>query len=129
MTRKPKETMNGLTTKELLKLRKTKLENKKRHLQNLVSKRDRLNLEIKGALKSLKRELKSMKKPLRESLQLTEESTTQELLKELNSEANKDSEMKTLCSEIGYLENSIVSLAEPSPILDGLDRQILNDTF
>jgi hypothetical protein len=80
MKTKTNETMKGLSTKELLKLRKSKIENKKRHIQNLVQKRERLNLEIKGAIKSLKRELKTMKKPFRESLELPEDATTQESL-------------------------------------------------
>jgi uncharacterized protein Yka (UPF0111/DUF47 family) len=129
MKTKTNETMKGLSTKELLKLRKSKIENKKRHIQNLVQKRERLNLEIKGAIKSLKRELKTMKKPFRESLELPEDATTQDLRRSLSAVVESDSEVHQLCTEIAHLEHSVITLAEPSSTLEGLDIQFFNDTF
>lgn len=113
------------SVKDHLLLRKSKLENKKRHLKNLVAKRERLEIEIKGTLKSLKKEHRKDGVSLRESLDLETEATSDETKTALTREASQDRELSDLIEELDQLAAEIIYLAKPSEILTEQDTDFI----
>lgn len=119
----------GQNLQETLKLRKLKLENKKNHLKNLVNKKIRLEIEIKGAMRSLKKELRQNGKILREQADLDEGASAQELTSKLSYLGAEDSEMKSLLIEISSLQTEVAMFCHPEEILSPEDEALLKSSL
>jgi hypothetical protein len=123
------KTQSNLTKKDLLKARQLKLEAKRNHIKNLVSKKTRLEIEIKGALRSLKKDLRKNGKSLREAADLSEDAEPKELNQHYVDEAKKDSEIESVLHEIDDLQTEIIYLCKSDEILSEDDRSLLNSLF
>lgn len=117
----------GENLKETLKLRKLKLEAKKNHLKNLVNKKLRLEIEIKGAMRSLKKELRQNGKILREQANLDESASAKELTSALSE--NPESEVETLLLEISSLQTEVAVLCQPEVILSPEEEALLKSSI
>lgn len=102
-----------LTIKEQLQNRRSKLENKKRHLKNLYDKKVRLENEIRGTMRSLKRDLARDKTVTRQILHLKEDASPREVRKELLTLAESDQEIDDLVNEVDQLASELVQMSTP----------------
>jgi hypothetical protein len=103
------------TLKEQLQNRKLKLEAKKRHLKNLYDKKVRIENEIRGTMKSLKRDLAKDRKVLRENLALEEDASPLRVQSGLLYLADSDQEFEVLLDEISQIQSELVQYATPEP--------------
>lgn len=103
----------ALTIKEQLQNHRSKLEAKKRHLKNLYDKKVRLENEIRGTMRSLKRDLSRDKKVTRQILQLKEEASPREVKLEILKLAESDQELDDLLSEVDQLASELVQMSTP----------------
>jgi predicted nuclease with TOPRIM domain len=122
-------TSKSTELKETLKLRKLKLEAKRNHLKNLVSKKTRLEIEIKGTLRSLKKDLRRNSKELREATNLSEDEDPNVLTKRVLEEAQKDPELELTLHEIDHLQAEISFLCQTDEIITKEDRLLLERTL
>jgi len=99
--------------KEQLQNRKLKLEAKKRHLKNLYDKKVRIENEIRGTMRSLKRDLAKDKKVLRENLALEENASPLRVQSGLLYLADSDQEFEALLNEISQIQSELVLYATP----------------
>jgi len=99
--------------KEQLQNRKLKLEAKKRHLKNLYDKKVRIENEIRGTMKSLKRDLAKDRKILRENLALEEDASPLKVQSGLLYLADSDQEIEVLLTEISQIQAELVQYATP----------------
>lgn len=110
-----------------LTLRKSKLENKRRHIKNLVAKKERLEIEIKGALRSLKKAIRQDRKGLTESLGLDPEATNDQLMSAISVLRTQDDKVREVTDEIDQLAHELIFLAKPSEILTTEDVTFLKN--
>lgn len=118
---------NRQQVKDQLTLRKSKLENKRRHIKNLVAKKERLEIEIKGALRSLKKAIRQDRKGLTESLGLDPEATDDQLMSAISVLRTQDDEVREVTDEIDQLAHELIFLAKPSEILTTEDVTFLKN--
>lgn len=118
---------SGADLKETLKLRKLKLEAKRNHIRNLVNKKTRLEMELKGALRSLKKDLRQNGKALREQSQLDEQADPKELTSQILNQSSQDPEIRSLLESISTLQTEVSLLLQPVEILTPEDQVYLQN--
>lgn len=110
---------------EVARLRKSKLAGTKSHLKALVEKKARLEIEIKGVLKSLQKQQKIQRKTLAEAFGL--DPKDEDLENKLSQKINEDQELELELKAGDDLIRKISYLLEDSEFLVATEVNKLND--